>query len=220
MHYVGNKQIRGGLADFLGQAPTAMGTTPGLIETQQGPVMISNIRDDYIYDMVEVPVTVTAGASYSYFSVPVGQAGKTFHDTSMNQPSRLPNDQQALIYKIGIHVLDDEDQDDIGIVINRGYVEFTLGDTIVVRHGPVFLMNSGHGSYGYSALDNQAAATERTIRTNGVPGTSAVLDLRIPIYIAPDDTFNGTLIFYTAQTLSAATSVYMILSGLIERAVR
>jgi len=89
----------------------------------------------------------------------------------------------------------------------------------VVRQGPAWMHPAGFGPAGFSALDAQTAATERTVITNGSPAPGAVTPLSIPIHIKPDLTFQGLLKFYSAVTLSATTNVYMVLTCWVKRPV-
>lgn len=182
-----------------------------------GEVRLVDWREDIIYDSVELPTAITAGAEYVFFR---DVQDKNLLETNMGQSSRLPADWEAIIWKMGIYIPTDEAFADINIVLNQGYTEFKVGQVIVVRQGPVFTLPSGFGGAGFSALDAQAAAAERTILTNGTPGPGAVPPMGVPIHITPDLTFQGLLKFFTAQTLSAATTVYMVLSGWLKRPVR
>jgi len=208
--------MRGGLGNF-GQ-PVQVGQDPGNFVLPSGQsINLVDWRNGAIYDRVSLGTSITAGQEFVYFR---DIQNKNLVDTNLTTPNRLPNDWEAIVWKIGVAIDMDVTNADVLELMRGGYLEFKIAQTLYAQ-GPIWMFPSGYGIYGaFATGGNTGAAYVLQANGNGAPSPAGVPRLDIPLYINKNTDFQGLIKYYSAETLDVATLVYMVLDGWIKRPVR
>ncbi len=209
-------QFMAGLAQAFPPGVSATGKPGELFIEGVGVRKFADMRQDVIYDRVLLtPASIPAGTSFVYYR---DIQGKTRQDTNMSQSSRLPEGQEAIVYRINVMPQADVDEADVRLILAEGYHEFVLDDDNRVRSGPVVTFPSAYGQYGNEQTTTNLATVG--VISNGIPSAGANPRLLIPIYLSEGRTFRANLNFFTATVLSATSYCYVILDVLMTRPLR
>lgn len=209
-------QFMASLAQAFPPGVSATGKPGELFIEGVGVRKFADMRQDIIYDRVLLtPAAIPAGTSFVFFR---DIQGKTRQDTNMSQSSRLPEGQEAIVYRINVMPQADIDEADVRLVLAEAYHEMVLDDDNRVKSGPVVTFPSAYGQYG----NEQTTTNLNTVgvMSNGIPSAGANPRLLIPIYLSEGRTFRSNLNFYTLTTLSATANCYVILDVLMTRPLR
>lgn len=174
-----------------------------------------------IYDMEVLPIAIAAGQEFNLFrNLAIAGVPKTLIQTNMVTPSQLPSGHRGIIY--GIHLMCGLQtvHDDVKTIMANGYFEFVTGNTKTEAQGPLWNFPSPFGLSGYVSQDGLAAPRELSSISNGIPSPSAIGKLEIPIDLINELTFQGTLRFYAAQTLTVPVNLYAVLRVYLQTPVR
>ncbi len=198
------------------------GAEPGTIFVPGvGMQRITDWRVGIIYDMEQLPINIAAGQQVQFFrNLAIAGVNKTRIQSNIVTPSQLPSGHRAIVY--GVHVMCgvQTNHDDVKAVIANGYFEFVTGGTKTEADGPLWAFGSPFGLVGYVSQDGLAAPRELSTINNGIPSPSSVGKLEIPIDLINELTFQGTLAFFAAQTLSQIVNLYVVLRVYIQTPVR
>jgi len=205
-----------GLAQAFPPGVSATGKPGELFIEGVGVRKFADMRQDIIYDRVLLtPAAIPAGTSFVWFR---DIQGKTRQDTNMSQSSRLPEGQEAIVYRINVMPQADIDEADIRLILAQAYFEMVLDDDNRVKSGPVVVFPSAYGHYGNEQTTTNLATVG--VISNGVPSAGANPRLLIPIYLSEGRTFRANMTYFALTTLSATGSCYVILDVLMTRPLR
>lgn len=209
-------QFMAGLAQAFPPGVSATGKPGELFIEGVGVRKFADMRQDIIYDRVLLtPAAIPAGTSFVWYR---DIQGKTRQDTNMSQSSRLPEGQEAIVYRINVMPQADVDEADIRLILAQAYFEMVLDDDNRVKSGPVVVFPSAYGQYGNESTTLNL--TTAGVISNGVPSAGANPRLLIPIYLSEGRTFRANMSFFTLTTLSATAQCYVILDVLMTRPLR
>jgi len=219
MRNYGNSQLyspqyMAALAQQMPPGVTATGKPGELNIEGVGIRKFADMRQDIIYDRVQIPAANAVGTELVWFR---DIAGKTLLETNMRDASKLPMGQQAVIYRINFLIRDDCPPKDKAEVYSTGYGEFVLDDNNKVKEGPINVFPQTYGMYG-NIMTTKNDSDEGVV-TNGLPSPGANPRLMIPIYLAEGRTFRFSLHFWEACNLPSAAPTYawVILDALRSR---
>jgi hypothetical protein len=199
---------------------------PGLADFIQG----------ILWDRFVQGASTNLPASFSWFTVPYGQGGKTNADTNLQLTSTLPAPQWMNVVSLGLYLSSLMRKQDIDTYFNTYYIRFYV-DQKYYLEGPPWMFPAPGGMTGFYTL---AAAADQSFFTNGVPQSFNFFDLRLPQGIdlggVTTDGATGILInqgqtFHvdsngTSFTLAAADGAYggfnvvCVLTGILSRSVQ
>ena len=209
-------QFMAGLAQAFPPGVSATGKPGELFIEGVGVRKFADMRQDIIYDRVQLtPAAIPAGTSFVFFR---DIQGKTRQDTNMSQSSRLPDGQEAIVYRINVMPQNDMDEANVRLVLAQGYHEFVLDDDNRVKSGPVVTFPSAYGQYGNEQTTTNLATVG--VISNGIPSAGANPRLLIPVYLSEGRTFRSNMNFYALTTLGATGYCYVILDVLMTRPLR
>jgi len=181
-----------------------------------GVRQFADIRQDIIYDRVLfTPAAIAASTRFVFFR---DIQGKTRQDTNMSQSGRLPQGDEAIVYRMNIMPQGDVDEADMRLIISQGYAEAVMDDDNTVKSGPLPTFPSAYGTYGNEQTTTNLATVG--VITNGIPSAGANPRLMIPHYISEGRTFRFDIVFYTLTTLSAVCHCFVIYDVLRVRPLR
>ena len=181
-----------------------------------GVKKFADMRQDILYDRVLLtPAAIPAGTEFVWFR---DIQGKTRQSTNISQSARLPEGQEAVVYRISVMPQCDADEADIRLILAGAYGEFVLDDDNRVKSGPIVTFPSAYGHYGNEQTTTNLATVG--VMSNGVPSAGANPRLMIPIYLATGRTFRFSMWYFTLVTLSATVQCYVILDVLMTRPLR
>ena len=218
MREAGNYSARymASLGQVFPPGVTATGKPGELFIEGVGVRKFADMRQDIIYDRVLfTPAAIPAGTDFVYYR---DIQGKTRQDTNMSQSSRLPEGQEAIVYRMNVMPQADMDEADVRLICAQGYAEAILDDDLRIKSGPVVTFPSAWGTYGNEQTTTNLATVG--VMTNGVPSPGANPRLMIPVYLAENRTFRFDIKFFTLTTLSATGYVYVIYDVLWVRPLR
>jgi len=196
-------QFMAGLAQQFPPGVTATGKPGELYIEGVGTRKFADMREDSIYDRVNIAAANPIGTEYVWFrDIP----GKNLLDTNMRDASKLPQGQQAVVYRINFVLRDDTPPEDKTEILSTGYGAFILDDNNVVKEGPMPLFPQTYGAHG--SISTTLNATTKGVVTSGVPSAGAIPKLMVPIYLAEGRTFRFILHFYEACNLPSAAATY------------
>jgi len=176
----------------------------------------ADMRQDVIYDRVHLtPAIIAASTRFVWFR---DIQGKTRQDTNMSQSARLPQGEEAIVYRMNVMPQADVDEADVRLIIAEGYAEAVMDDDNTVKSGPLATFPSAYGQYGNEQTTTNLATVG--VITNGIPSPGANPRLMIPHYIYEGRTFRFDIVFYTGTTLSATSYCFVIYDVLRVRPVR
>jgi len=205
------------LAQQLPPGITATGKPGELNIEGVGVRKFADMRQDVIYDRVQIPATNAAGTELTWFR---DIQGKTRLQTNMTQSAKLPEGQQAVIYGINFVLAPNTPPLDAETILSLGYGEFVLDDDNRVTSGPLLIFPQRYGMYGN--IMTTANDAQEGVVSNGIPSAGANPRMMIPLYISENRTFRFMVRFYEAcNPPSAATNeAWVILSCLMSRPLR
>ncbi len=207
-------QFMSALAQQLPPGITATGKPGELNIEGVGVRKFADMRQDFIYDRVQIAATNAAGTELWFFR---DIQNKTRLETNMSQSARLPEGQQAVVYGVNFVLEPHTPPLDAEEILTLGYGEFILDDDNRVMSGPILVFPQRYGMYGN--IMTTANDSQEGVVTNGIPSPGANPRLMIPLYISENRTFRFALRFYEACNLpsAAATAAWVMLSCLVSR---
>lgn len=170
-------------------------------------------------------VATSATTQIQFFKVPVGQSSKTYVNTNLDQAGVLANPKIFVVLGFRLHLqavtMAATNIVDALKVIHSSYFSFDLGGNFKnYLRVPAFMLPSGFGITGFSDQGGLTGATAAMSVTNGQPNIFNYFSIaKYPIGLPPLQSFEATLNFPTAQTLTTATVVWAILWGILGREV-
>jgi hypothetical protein len=173
----------------------------------------------------------TAGAtSFTFFQTPNGQGGKTFADTNMVSAGQFPAPTAFLCTAImvaffpgaaasitGTAAAASANWNDVVNVANAGYLEFTIGSKPYLRDAPIGKFPPNFTVNGATAIAlGSGQTTISQVQTGFARAAGRYYEIT-PFLIPQNQNFNVQLIFPTAQTVTNAGRVGVILDGFYYR---
>ena len=182
-----------------------------------GVKKFGDMRQDVIYDRVQIPAANPKGTELVWFR---DIQSKTRLDTNMSLSSKLPENQEALVYRINFMIQADCPPKDVQKVAALAYGEMVLDDDNRVMSGPIAIFASSKGLYGN--IMTTANNAQEGVVSMGVPSPGAIPRLMLPIYISENRTFRFNVHFYEVCDLpsGSATYAWVILDSLVTRPLR
>jgi len=167
-----------------------------------GPALLRASRQP-IYDTAIMPVGVAA-TQVTFFQTPLGQAGKTIHDTNLETAGQLPSPNQFLFTGLGFSVQRGIAPLDFNALYEMSELEFLMGSTPYVQV-PLESIPTVGGATGFAATT--AGATTISQVCNGVPLVNNVFPVAFKskkyILITSSETFRIVLSWKAAITPTA-----------------
>lgn len=174
----------------------------------------NELTEGVIYDRVQHAASISAGTEYTYFR---DIEDKDKADTNMQVSKKLPSGWKMAVWKVGIAIANGADLADAKNILDNGYFGFER-DNRTILEGPVFCFPSGYGLSGAASTTN--TSTTVSLQANGLPAPGLISPLSVPIVLDGDNTFEAKIKYYDAVTLTAATYVYVLLWGWIQKPIR
>lgn len=184
------------------------------------------------WDTVRGAPSTALLASYSPFSIPIGQvdpfnnAAKTKLQTNMARGNQFPPPRCLVIMQVGFYFSSSMIKSDIDLVLDSCYVEVRIDDKIYFE-GQLYQFPAGVGMAGVTT------ATAEQVFTNGLPTLEATRRYgEYSKYIAPLQQFTMTITFPgTPPSMSSnnigsggasGAALYMVsfFDGLTDRSVQ
>jgi hypothetical protein len=172
-------------------------------------------------------VTTTSTTQIQFFQVPLGQGTptKTLVLTNQEVSGLLPNPKLFVISGFRLHISQDPSValtsvTDMKIILHQSFFSFDLGGNFKnYLRVPSYMLPSGFGVTGFAVNDSTASST-MSIVNNGAPVISNFFSIgKYPIGLPPLQSYQATLNFPTAPTLTAQTRVWCVLWGIMGREV-
>jgi hypothetical protein len=179
----------------------------------------------------------TGGAtSFTFFQTAQGSATNGLADTNMTNAGSLSVGQRFAVLSLGVYMIPSAPMqfsggstasalNDIkGVIEGIGSLTFTVLNKTYLNTAPLASMPAGMGTFigGASYQRTQASAADANgfiaYGNNGVPMPSARYQLRSPVPIPAQVSFNVTVNFPTAITVTTASRLGIFLWGLLIRA--
>lgn len=149
----------------------------------KNPIMpnTADIVNWVVYDTYKVAAGASVGASFNFYTQPIGTNSKTKMDTNLEQVQRLPDPQFMNVIALGLQFGPEVILADIIKVVNNYYVELWVGNKVYTE-GRFEVFPSGTGITGSVAAATTVAATtiNSNVLNNGRPGWDNLFDLRLP----------------------------------------
>jgi len=189
------------------------GRTPGEFNIPGvGTREIRNWKEDVVYDNIELPVSISSGNNYEFFTNVV--VGKSFLETNLDQSNRLPEGYEMEVRKMGLMLPPSISLDDAKDITENSYIEFITGRNNVRRKGPTWMWPcDGMGTVISHSTDYQTSVEIKNCTQIGVPSPSAVPPLLLPINLTHKLNFKMLLTFTEDTTLDSTTEVWFVLFG-------
>lgn len=178
---------------------------------------LQDMRQDHIWDRVAIAAVNAAGTEVVFFR---DIQGKTRLETNMSQSAKLPEGQEAVVYRVNFVVVDSCAPKDKQEIYDKGYGEFVMDDDNRVLSGPIICFPQAYGMYGN--IMTTSTDSDEGVVTAGVPSPGAIPRLMLPIFISENRTFRFNLWFYEACNLPsvAASAAWTILDVVWTRPLR
>jgi len=177
---------------------------------------INEVTEGPLYDRVQHATSISAGTEYVYFR---DISNKDKADTNMQVSKKLPTGWKMVVWKVGVHIAAGATLADAKLILDNAVLNLEV-DNRSILEGPVFCFPAGFGLFGAVSIYGQSSETTTSLQSNGSPAPSAVPPLSKPIILTGENTFQATIKYYEATTLSAAPYVYVILWGWIQKPIR
>lgn len=149
----------------------------------KNPIMpnTADIVNWVVYDTYKVAAGASVGASFNFYTQPIGTNSKTKMDTNLEQVQRLPDPQFMNVIALGLQFGPEVILADIIKIVNNYYVELWVGNKVYTE-GRFEVFPSGTGITGSVAAATTVAATtiNSNVLNNGRPGWDNLFDLRLP----------------------------------------
>lgn len=179
----------------------------------------------------------TGGATgFTFFQTAQGSATNGLADTNMTNAGSLSVGQRFAVLSIGVYFVGSspmvfnaastasELNDAKGVLEGIGSLTFTVLNKTYLNIAPIAALPAGMGTFVGGAAYQRTQATGAdgngfiAYGTNGVPMPSARYQLRCPIPIPAQVSFNVTVNYPTAVTVSSASRLGIFLWGMLIRA--
>lgn len=196
-------QFMAALAQQLPIGIRATGKPGELYIEGVGVRKFADLRQDPLYDRVLIPATNAVGTDLVWFR---DIQGKNLLETNMRDSGKLPQGQQAVVFRINFVIRDDCPPKDKAVILSTAYCEFVLDDNNTVNAGPSVIFPQTYGMAGNIMTTKND--TDEGVVTNGIPSPGANPRKMIPIYLAEGRTFRYSLHFYEACDLPSAAPTY------------
>lgn len=193
-----NQQIPGG------STPLVAGQRPGsiYIEALDQWVDAKTWMDGVIYDTEQIVTPYAAGTRLDFFRNLNFAAGprKDERYTNMVTPNQLPSGWYAKVYAMSFRVLQNETAagsglfttaEDVQRIMNEGVALLRTANEKTERELPLLMWPSPYGLTG-SIARTGAAWTTWSFINNGIPSVGAMTELRYPVELTNELTFQGT----------------------------
>jgi len=173
----------------------------------------------------------TAGStSFTFFQVPNGQSSKTYADTNMELAGQFPAPTAFLCTAImvffapgaaasitGTAAAASANWNDVVNVANAGYLELTIGSKPYLRDAPIGKFAPNFTINGSSAIAiGSGQTTISQVQTGYARAAGRYYEIT-PFLIPQSQNFNVKLFFPTAQTVTNAGRIGVILDGFYYR---
>ncbi len=173
----------------------------------------------------------TAGAtSFTFFQVPNGQSSKTYADTNMELAGQFPAPTAFLCTAImvffspgaaasitGTAAAASANWNDVVNVANAGYLELTIGSKPYLRDAPIGKFAPNFTINGASSVAiGSGQTTVSQVQTGYARAAGRYYEIT-PFLIPQSQNFNVKLFFPTAQTVTNAGRIGVILDGFYYR---
>lgn len=153
----------------------------GMLETAkrralaQNPIVpnAADIVNWPVWDTFAVAAATSMGASFDFFTQPIGTNNKTKINTNLEQVSRLPDPQWMNVLSLGFSFGPEVTLTDITTLVNNYYTQFWVGGKTYAE-GRYEMFPSGTGIVGNTTRNNISVVT------NGIPQWGNLFDLRLP----------------------------------------
>lgn len=182
------------------------------------------LREDDVYDTVQIAGAIAAGTEYEFFR---DIQNKNEQHTNIPQSRRIQAGDEVAVFRIGVHVRGalgtaNASTVDIKAVLENGQLDLRFNRRIITS-GPAIKFPSGYGLSGFS---QETVAAGVNAVSNGVPSVAAAPTLFVPQQLKDNDDIVCKLRFpsaswaasYTAPTVAAAPglAVSTFLRGVIK----
>lgn len=135
----------------------------------QNPIVpnAADIVNWILWDTYKVAASTTIGASFQFFTQPIGTNSKTAMDTNMEQVQRLPDPQWMNVISLGFEFGPDMLVADVNTLVNNYYTDFIVG-------------NKTYAQGRYENFPTGGAVDASATVKNGQPSWVNQFDLRLP----------------------------------------
>lgn len=167
-----------------------------------------------------------------FFQTPKGQSSKTFADTNMTNAGMLPSPQSFLVENIQIYLfpavaelagigastLHDDFIKDVYNVMTTGWLELFIGSKPYLDEAPLMKFPPANGLSGYAALsDTTTAAADKNAWISYASNSGPIYEMSPQLLIPPTQNFVVTLNWPTAQAITAAARIGVVMGGVLYR---
>jgi len=214
------------------ESPLQAGAQPGSIwiEALQTWVDAKTWSDGVIYDTELVQTPFAAGAELWFFRSATFATGvrKDERYTNIVTPNSLPSGWYAKIHAMSIRVLQTETAagsglfttaEDVQRIMHEGVAWLYTANEKTERALPIMMWQSPYGLTGSISRTGPAWTTWSVIN-NGVPSQGAIDEMRYPVELSNELTFQGRLRFPGGLTLDNNCMVMMELHCIQSRPLR
>lgn len=165
-----------------------------------------------LYDRMTVATSGTT--SLAFFQTPIGQSSKTLLHTNMRLAGQVSPHQESLVIGLQVQpvIVDAHTYAELVTVFNSGHLVFTIQQKTFYET-PLSFVPAGGGITGSTVVNAELIAT------NGFPAAANKIDLAYPVKLSNGQTFDVTLYWGTAPTLTTAMELYVKLLGYMKRPV-
>jgi hypothetical protein len=182
------------------------------------------LREDDVYDTVQIAGAISPGTEYEFFR---DIQGKNEQHTNIPQARRIQSGDEVAVFRIGIYprnALGNTQASllDIKKVVENGHLDLRFNRRVVTS-GPALKYPTGYGLSGFS---NDVAANGLSALSVGVPSVAAAPTLFVPQQLKDNDDIICKLRFpsaswaasYVDPAISAAPgiAVSVFLRGVIK----
>jgi hypothetical protein len=193
------------------------GAIPGTYIINGELVDLGDWTETPIYDSEVIPIATNIGAQqtirfFSNLNFQLTNARKVKVQTSMTEPSRLPQHWRAIITNIHFGFQPGTvNRVDVENIMASTYLRFVTGDQRIERDGPMWTFPFKWGIAGPLAIV-AGVATEVSEFQNGVVADNAV-GKKLPIYLPGNYPFYLEATFDLPFTTVGAVNLYAVLSA-------
>jgi len=209
-----------------------LGSIPSLQELSQYNVNRPNAVEAICQSMYDSATYAQAGqVSLQFFQTPQGQSGKTLANTNMTSAGAMPAPQSFLIQAIELYFIPGENPSVQGAhaasaFVNDTFVFWTtpawlqlfVGSKAYLQEAPLIKFPPMNGLSGFSGQsDATTAAATGFTGTSYATASGPIYEMNPPVLLVPTQNFTITLNWNTAQSITAAATVYCSLRGVLYR---
>lgn len=179
----------------------------------------------------DIQTYATTGAtSMVFFQTPNGQSSKTYADTNMELAGQFPAPTAFLCTAVmvyfnpgaaasivGTATAASANWNDVVNIANTGYLELTIGSKVYLRDAPIGKFAPNFTVNGASAISMASGATTIIQGQTGFARAAGRYYEITPFLIPQSQNFNVKLFWPTAQTVTNAGRIGVILDGFYYR---